>query len=483
VTIGDGAVVAAGSTVARDVPPYAIVAGNPARLVRPRFEPDQIAALLAIRWWDWPDAEIRRHVFELCNEDVDTFIARHAPAHLRRRAPRRAAARPSAGPARWYGRDVIQPEATSRTDDAGAAPSAQAEGDVIAPQPTLADLLGAATRILVVGGPEDHGLDAGGARQVTRADPGADLAAQAGDERFDAVVLPGTLADARDPGALLAAVQPLLAEGGAVVLGVPNAAHGTVRLALLAGQADAAGIGGRRTLFTLGHLESLLDEAELGVVELRRREEDFRSSPPAQDPAIAPDAVLRRLDGDPDARTAEFLVRAEPLGRPGMRAVQARLRELAAAAADAERERDVARADLQAAERAAVEERHAMEQRLRQAEERIEELSSAFAEVSKRDGELRRALVDAHDQLLRRDREVDDLEGRLVSAETERDRLEVLREGDRDWIRQLEAAMEDQRRQIVTLRLSSGLGPRALVSRGVRAMPRARRLVARLKRG
>jgi hypothetical protein len=70
-----------------------------------------------------------------------------------------------------------------------------------------------------------------------------------------------------------------------------------------------------------------------------------------------------------------------------------------------------------------------------------------------------------------------------VSAETERDRLEVLREGDRDWIRQLEAAMEDQRRQIVTLRLSSGLGPRALVSRGVRAMPRARRLVARLKRG
>jgi carbonic anhydrase/acetyltransferase-like protein (isoleucine patch superfamily) len=54
VTIGDGAIVAAGSVVTKDVPPYAIVAGNPARLIRYRFSDETIAAMCRIRWWDWP---------------------------------------------------------------------------------------------------------------------------------------------------------------------------------------------------------------------------------------------------------------------------------------------------------------------------------------------------------------------------------------------------------------------------------------------
>lgn len=55
VTIGHGAVIAAGSVVTRDIPAYAMAAGAPARVLRFRFEPDQVNTLLEMAWWDWPD--------------------------------------------------------------------------------------------------------------------------------------------------------------------------------------------------------------------------------------------------------------------------------------------------------------------------------------------------------------------------------------------------------------------------------------------
>jgi acetyltransferase-like isoleucine patch superfamily enzyme len=75
VTIGDGAVVAANSHVVKDVPPYTIVGGNPARPIRQRFRPDQVESLLAIRWWDWPTEKVAAHVELLCAADIDAFIA------------------------------------------------------------------------------------------------------------------------------------------------------------------------------------------------------------------------------------------------------------------------------------------------------------------------------------------------------------------------------------------------------------------------
>ena len=54
VTMGDGSVAGAGAIVTKDVPPFAIVVGNPARVLRYRFEPAVIAALQRIAWWDWP---------------------------------------------------------------------------------------------------------------------------------------------------------------------------------------------------------------------------------------------------------------------------------------------------------------------------------------------------------------------------------------------------------------------------------------------
>jgi acetyltransferase-like isoleucine patch superfamily enzyme len=74
VTIGDGAIVAAGAVVINDVPPFAIVGGNPAKVIRYRFTPEQIEALLEIRWWDWPHDLVVEATPLLCGTDIGAFI-------------------------------------------------------------------------------------------------------------------------------------------------------------------------------------------------------------------------------------------------------------------------------------------------------------------------------------------------------------------------------------------------------------------------
>ena len=74
-TVGDGAVIAADSVVVKDVPPYAIVGGNPAQIIKYRFPPKMIEALLHLRWWDWPLEKIHDNLAVM--NDPAAFLQRH----------------------------------------------------------------------------------------------------------------------------------------------------------------------------------------------------------------------------------------------------------------------------------------------------------------------------------------------------------------------------------------------------------------------
>ena len=74
VTIGDGAVIAARAVVTKNIEPYSIVAGNPARLIRKRFPEETIARLLGVAWWTWPTEEIEQALPLLLSNDIEAFL-------------------------------------------------------------------------------------------------------------------------------------------------------------------------------------------------------------------------------------------------------------------------------------------------------------------------------------------------------------------------------------------------------------------------
>lgn len=77
VSIGHGAVIAANSTVTKNVPPYAIVGGNPAKIIRYRFNENQIRQLLKIEWWNWSIEKILDNCSDLLSDDISDFLSKY----------------------------------------------------------------------------------------------------------------------------------------------------------------------------------------------------------------------------------------------------------------------------------------------------------------------------------------------------------------------------------------------------------------------
>lgn len=73
-TIGDGAVIAANSHVVKNVESYSIVGGNPAKIIKYRFDKDTIDKLLQLKWWEWNDEKINQNIPLLCSKSVKELL-------------------------------------------------------------------------------------------------------------------------------------------------------------------------------------------------------------------------------------------------------------------------------------------------------------------------------------------------------------------------------------------------------------------------
>ncbi|WP_439549794.1 chloramphenicol acetyltransferase [Falsiroseomonas sp.] len=81
ISIGTGAAIGAGAMVTKDVPPFAIVVGNPGRVLRFRFAEAERASLLRIAWWDWPREKLAAGLAAMRTDPVEAFCRRHDPTY------------------------------------------------------------------------------------------------------------------------------------------------------------------------------------------------------------------------------------------------------------------------------------------------------------------------------------------------------------------------------------------------------------------
>ncbi len=141
-----------------------------------------------------------------------------------------------------------------------------------------------------------------------------DLAEAVGHARFDVVVFGDVLEHLHDPLAVLRAARAVLAEGGSVVASMPNIAHGSVRLALMAGRFDYQELGlldhTHLRFFTRASIEELFRSAGMVPIDVRRTTAGFFDTPVPVSEAEFSGEIVDAVLADPESATYQFVLRA-----------------------------------------------------------------------------------------------------------------------------------------------------------------------------
>jgi O-antigen biosynthesis protein len=314
-----------------------------------------------------------------------------------------------------------------------------------------------------------------------------DFEQELGEDRFDVIVAADVLEHLKDPLKALRSLRAFLRPEGYFVASLPNVAHASVRLALLEGRFEYGDLGlldrTHLHLFTRDSIARMFDEAELAVVEMHRQEASIDTTEIPVDVDAVPADVLTQLQRDPDALTYQFVIKAVPLEAQGMRELQSRMREQALARDAVEREQTLAR---EAVERELTLAREAVERELALTVSRIQELEQALAAISGREGHLRGALIEAHDQVLRRDEQIEELNATLQKNVDEVNRMRAERaelQAGRTAVEAQLAAREDEARKL-RVRLERILtSPPARIYARLGHLPFLRRVVRRRTAG
>ena len=224
-----------------------------------------------------------------------------------------------------------------------------------------------------------------------------DLESELGSDRFDVILAADVLEHLKDPLDALRRLRAFLAPDGFFVISLPNIAHGSVRLALLEGHFSYQKTGlldeTHLRFFTRESVDRLLDDAELGAAVIHHQQLSITASEVPFDQNAVPAELIQQLETDPNAQTYQFVIKAIPLEVAGLREMQRRMRELAHENA-----------------------------RLRSLEPQLRTLQDAFAAISSREGKVRGALIEAHEEALQRDEEIRRLQRELLPLRNAIDR-------------------------------------------------------------
>jgi 2-polyprenyl-3-methyl-5-hydroxy-6-metoxy-1,4-benzoquinol methylase len=263
-----------------------------------------------------------------------------------------------------------------------------------------------------------------------------------GEDRFDVILAADVLEHLKDPLDVLQRLRRfLVADKGFFVVSLPNVSHGSVRLALFEGKFayTDAGLLDRTHLrfFTKASIEQLFDDAELAIVEMHRRVLNIDASEVQFDRDKISTELVKEVEGDPDASTYQFVIKAIPLEYRGLREVQRHVRSLALALDNAEREIQRTEQEVQRTEQ----EVQRLTSELHEDDPQVQSLRDALAALAEREGEIRGRLIDAHDQVLRRDEHIKHLNGEFDRLRAERDdrRERAEQENQELWKAQNEA--------------------------------------------